>query len=207
LGVPLQKKRGKRPSAADPAATPALAAAPAELDVASLPLHPHEATPEMLAARESLPEKLAWHYNPWTDSKARGWKRPPAALAILLLCSGIAGWSLAVPRSFEAMAAWGALAFGLAILMCASLFLPVGYRLDRKGVTVTFLGAPSFRPWEHYRNFYVHDTGVHLTTMPEPSALDPFRGHFIQYGAKGRRSDVVGYLDAYIPRRRPETKS
>jgi hypothetical protein len=193
--MPLQKKRARRESGTAERDVP-----PGASLEAAQQLGPPEPSPEMLALRGALPARLEWSYNPWLDSRERGWRRPPVAMLVLLGCSAIAGYSLAVPRSLPAMFAWGGLAFVLAVLMCAALFLPVRYRLDKRGVLVTFMLAPSFRPWEHYRNFYVHDTGVHLTTMPQPSALDPFRGHFIQYGRGGQRREVVDYLSAYIAR-------
>ncbi|MDT9120716.1 hypothetical protein RSW84_25110, partial [Escherichia coli] len=82
--------------------------------------------------------------------------------------------------------------------MTASMFLPARYRLDAKGVTTWFLGLPSFRPWEHYRNFYAHDTGAHLTTMPRPSPLDPFRGHLLLFA--DNRAAVLAALKAGILR-------
>ncbi len=94
------------------------------------------------------------------------------------------------------MLAWGGVSLLLLLGFTAVIYLPVRYKLDSRGATVTFLGAPSFRPWEHYRNFYVHDTGVHLTTMPKPSGLDPFRGHFLQYS--GNREAVVSYIKAHL---------
>lgn len=94
------------------------------------------------------------------------------------------------------MLAWAGGSLLLLLGFTAVIYLPVRYKLDSRGATVTFLGAPSFRPWKHYRNFYVHDTGVHLTTMPKPSGLDPFRGHFVQYS--GNREAVVSYIKAHV---------
>jgi len=94
------------------------------------------------------------------------------------------------------MLAWSGLGFLLLFSFTAVIYLPVRYRLDAKGVTVYFLRTSSFRPWQHYRNFYVHGTGVHLTTMPKPSGLDPFRGHFVQYS--GNREAVVSYIKEHV---------
>jgi hypothetical protein len=103
----------------------------------------------------------------------------------------------AVSKSWwPSMLAWSGLGFLLLFSFTAVIYLPVRYKLDNNGVTVTFLGAASFRPWKHYRNFYVHGTGVHLTTMPKPSGLDPFRGHFLQYS--GNREAVVSYIKAHV---------
>lgn len=103
------------------------------------------------------------------------------------------------------MLGWAGVSFLLLFGMTATLFLPVRYKLDAKGVTVYFLGAPSHRSWEHYRNFYVHDTGVHLTTMPKPSGLDPFRGHYLQYS--GNKKEVVAYIKEHmVLRGQPEAR-
>lgn len=181
----LQQQREKAPPAAAPApAQPAAAAKP--------------------AAKAAPQPALSWSYNPWVDSRARGWKRPPVALALLLLCCLIAAWSLAERRVWQELLAWTSVGMAISMAMCAALFLPVQYRLDEKGVTVSFLLVPSFRPWEHYRNYYVHDTGVHLTTMPQPSPLDAFRGHFIQYGGgDGQREKIEPYLAAHIKKEAP----
>jgi len=90
--------------------------------------------------------------------------------------------------------------FGVVLLvgMTASIYLPVRYRLDDRGVTTFFLWVPTTRPWNHYRNYYVHDTGIHLTTMAEPSPLDAFRGHYIQYGQN--RDEVKAFVAARIER-------
>lgn len=91
---------------------------------------------------------------------------------------------------------WGLISLLLLLGMTASLYLPGRCKLDRRGVTTHFLGVPTFRPWQHYRNFYVHDNGIHLTTMPKPSALDPFRGHFVQFA--GNRDEVVAFVKAHM---------
>ncbi len=94
------------------------------------------------------------------------------------------------------MLGWGGISLVLLLVMTATLYLPIRYRLDEKGVTVFFLGAPNFRKWGHYRNFYQHDTGVHLTTMPTPSALDPFRGHYLRYS--NNRDEVAAFIKAHV---------
>jgi len=72
-----------------------------------------------------------------------------------------------------------------------SMLVPISYRFDADGVTVFFLGTRNFRRWEHYRNCYVHQNGVFLTSMPKPSGLDPFRGHFLLFA--GNREEVASY--------------
>jgi len=91
---------------------------------------------------------------------------------------------------------WAGISLALLLAMTATLYLPIRYRLDEKGVMVFFLGAPNFRRWSHYRNFYVHDTGIHLTTMPTPSALDPFRGHYLRFD--NNSEEVAAYIKAHI---------
>jgi hypothetical protein len=104
-----------------------------------------------------------------------------------------------VPNWWPQALGWGGFSFLALLGMTANLFLPVRYRLDDKGVTVYFpFGVPSFRDWAHYRNFYVHDTGVHLTTMPQPSALDPFRGHLLLFA--NNRDAVVEAVRRQIAR-------
>jgi hypothetical protein len=83
---------------------------------------------------------------------------------------------------------WVLLSLLFLLGMTFTLYLPAQYRLDKDGVNVRFAGTNSFRKWSHYRNYYFHDTGVHLTTMPRPSPLDPFRGHFLRYSGN---SDAV----------------
>ena len=95
---------------------------------------------------------------------------------------------------------WSGFSFLILVLGTLVIYLPVRYRLDDKAVTTFFLWVPTARPWGHYRNYYVHDTGVHLTTMPEPSALDPFRGHYLQFA--GNRDEVVAFIAGKI--KRPE---
>jgi hypothetical protein len=140
---------------------------------------------------------VQWAYNPWRER--RGWQHPAVALALLLAIAALAGWAFSHPAWWPGMLPWSLMAITVLLAMTASLFLPVRYRLDDQGVTVHFLGAPSFRPWEHYRNYYIHDTGVHLTTMPQPSALDPFRGHLLLYGG-GNKGAVVQIVKAHIVR-------
>jgi len=141
-------------------------------------------------------EKLAWTFNPWRDR--RGWRQPAVALLLLLAIAGLAGYSFTAPNWWPQALSWGGFSLLILVGMTANLFLPVSYRLDERGVTVRFLGVPSFRPWEHYRNYYVHDTGVHLTTMPQPSPLDPFRGHLLLFA--GNREEVSAMVRAHIPR-------
>ncbi|MDQ3024074.1 MAG: hypothetical protein M3R04_06795 [bacterium] len=139
---------------------------------------------------------LSWSFNPWRDRL--GWRHPAVALLLLLAVATIAGYAFSAPQWWPGMLAWGLLALAALLGMTANLFLPVRYRLDERGVTVHFLGVPNFRPWEHYRNYYVHDTGVHLTTMPTPSALDPFRGHLLLFNRN--REEVVAMVKAHIKR-------
>jgi hypothetical protein len=94
--------------------------------------------------------------------------------------------------------AWSGISLCFLLGMTLVLFTPVGYRLDERGVAVRFMGVSSFRPWEHYRNFYPHARVVHLTTMPRPSRLDPFRGHPLQFS--GNRDAVLEYLGEHIAR-------
>jgi len=138
---------------------------------------------------------LHWYYNPWRAK----WQRPAAALSISVAVAAIAGYTFTTPDWWPQALGWGGLSLLLLLGMTAVLYVPVGYRLDQRGVSVRFLGVPQFRPWDYYRNFYVHETGVHLTTMPQPSPLDPFRGHFLQYGAKGTkvtRDEIVAFIEA-----------
>jgi len=91
---------------------------------------------------------------------------------------------------------WSFISFVLLISLTAMIYLPVRYKLDARGITTYLAGVPTHRPWSHYRNFYVHDTGVHVTTMPEPSALDAFRGHYLQFAEN--RDEVVAFLEKYM---------
>ncbi len=93
-------------------------------------------------------------------------------------------------------AVWSAISLVFLLGMTLVIYTPVSYRLDARGVTVRFMGVNSFRPWEHYRNFYAHTRVVHLTTMPRPSRLDPFRGHPLQFA--GNRDAVLAFLETHI---------
>jgi hypothetical protein len=93
---------------------------------------------------------------------------------------------------------WSLVTILMILGMTAPLYLPAQYRLDDKGVTVRFAGVPSMRRWEHYRNFYPHKRIVHLTTLPRPSALDPFRGHSLCFD--GNRDEVLAFLTRHVQR-------
>ena len=150
----------------------------------------------------ALPESsLSWTFNPWRDR--RGWRHPAVALLLLLGVSCLAGYTFTQPNWWPQAIGWGGFSLLALLGMTANLFLPVSYLLDNRGVTVRFLGLPSFRPWGHYRNYYAHDTGVHLTTMPDPSPLDPFRGHLLLFARN--REDVMALVRAHIAR--PEKKT
>lgn len=142
---------------------------------------------------------LSWSYNPWRAN----WRRPAGALALELAVAALAGVSFSYPHVWPEALAWGGLGLLLLLGMTTTIFLPVTYRLDERGVTVRFIGTESFRAWSHYRNFYDHATGAHLTTMPRPSALDPFRGHYLLYS--GNRQEVVAVLRARI-KAEPQTE-
>lgn len=91
---------------------------------------------------------------------------------------------------------WSLISLLLLVGMTGMIYLPARYKLDEKGVTGYLFGVPTFRTWRHYRNFYMHENGVHLTTMPKPSPLDAFRGHFLQF--YGNRDEVVAYIEAHM---------
>lgn len=153
-------------------------------------------------------EALSWTASPWTAN----WRRPAAALALCVIVALIGGFAFTYPNySAEALSAaeqaardnwwvsmigWSGLSLLLLLGMTAAIYLPVRYTLDARGVTTRFLGVPTHRRWDHYRNFYVHDAGVHLTTMPQPSRLDPFRGHFLQFA--GNRGEVVAFIERHM---------
>lgn len=94
---------------------------------------------------------------------------------------------------------WGVFSAMLLLAMNASLYLPVRYELNEQGVRVEFMGVPSLRRWEHYRNYYAHERLVHLTTLPKPSALDPFRGHSLLFS--GNREEVLGFIGERVKKR------
>lgn len=151
---------------------------------------------------------LSWSVSPW----ATDWRRPAAALALCVFVALLGGFAFTYPNySAEGLSAaelaardnwwvsmvgWSFMGLLLMVGMTWTIYLPVHYRLDADGVTTRFLGIGQQRRWTHYRNFYVHDTGVHLTTMPQPSRLDAFRGHFLQYA--GNRSEVVAFIERHM---------
>ncbi|MEZ5337652.1 MAG: hypothetical protein R3F46_05250 [bacterium] len=95
---------------------------------------------------------------------------------------------------------WGLISLLLLLGMNASLYLPAAYELNEQGVKVSFMGLPSLRRWEHYRNYYAHERLVHLSTMPRPSALDPFRGHSLMFGPDNREA-VLGFIAVHVRKR------
>jgi hypothetical protein len=144
-----------------------------------------------------LPTILEWSFNPWRQD----WRRPVALLAICLLLAALAGWAFTAPHWWPQALGYGLISLALLLGMNALVVLPVRYRLDSTGVTVWFLGVPSTRAWEHYRNAYFHRNLVHLTTLPRPSALDPFRGHALQFdphSAQGRRAAVQPFIEQQL---------
>ena len=143
-------------------------------------------------------KQLAWTFNPWRAN----WRKPALALTIVLLVATLAGWSFTYPDWWPQALGWGTISLTFLLGATATLFLPVRYLLDSRGVSVYFLGVPSFRQWSHYRNYYMHDTGVHLTTMPKPSALDPFRGHYVQFSrdpsGQSNRALVAAFIEEHM---------
>jgi len=130
---------------------------------------------------------LTWGFNPWRRTPLRS----VCALIVNLLIVALVYFG-------DTAEAYAPLAFLLLFGMTLTLFVPVTYRLDENGVTVFFLGTRSFRPWNHYKNFYPHKEGVFLTSMPKPSPLDPFRGHFLRFSEN--RDEVLAYLKSHIIR-------
>lgn len=150
-----------------------------------------------MADAAGSPQVLAWTYNPWRADP----RRPALALLLELVVAALAGWSFSHPQWWPLALSWGGVSLALLLGMTATIFLPVSYKLDADGVTVYFLGAPSFRQWKHYRNYYAHRKGVYLTTLPQPSGLDPFRGHYLQYGAPGgpgTADNVAPFVKAHL---------
>lgn len=138
------------------------------------------------------PCRLQWTFNPWQ----RNWRRPAGALALILLIAAIAGFCFTYPGWWPSMIGWGGIGLLLMLGMTTTIYLPTHYQLDERGVEVRFLGTRSFRKWDHYRNFYAHDTGVHLTTMPQPSRLDPFRGHYLLFNEN--REEILAFIKAQM---------
>lgn len=132
-------------------------------------------------------DTLQWRHSPWSERPLKTW----ALLAVNLAVVAVVYFTFP-EKGFAGLAIL--LMFGMTL----SLLVPIRYEFNDKGVTVFFLGTRSFRPWAHYRNFYVHKDGVFLTSMKKPSSLDPFRGHFLYYG--GNRDEVVDYARRSIKR-------
>ncbi|MCD6282612.1 hypothetical protein J7J84_03265 [bacterium] len=130
---------------------------------------------------------IQWRYSPWSERPLKTW----ALLAVNLSVAAIVYFTFP-EKGFTVLAIL--LMFGMTL----SMLVPIRYEFNSKGVTVLFLGTRNFRPWPHYRNFYVHKDGIFLTSMKKPSGLDPFRGHFLYYG--GNRDRVVDYARRHIKR-------
>jgi hypothetical protein len=123
---------------------------------------------------------LRWRYDPWRARPGRTW----ALLAVNFAVAAVVYFTF--PEKVFVLLAL-VFMFGATL----SMLVPISYRFDADGVTVFFLGTRNFRRWEHYRNCYVHQNGVFLTSMPKPSGLDPFRGHFLLFA--GNREEVASY--------------
>ena len=132
-------------------------------------------------------QELDWQFDPWRERPAK------TGLLLLFNLAILAVVYLTFPEK-----GWTGLAAVLLFGATLSMLVPIRYRLDESGVTVHFLGIRSFRPWAHYRNFYSHGNGIFLTAMARPSALDPFRGHFIFFNRN--REQVVAYAGRHIRR-------
>lgn len=146
-----------------------------------------DAPDEPAAEYEHADESLEWTHHPWRAAPGR-------MVALIVLNLGITAIVyFAFPEK-----AFAVLALLVLFGSTMSIYLPIRYRFTPQGVTVFFLGVPSFRPWKHYRQAYVHAGGVFLTSMPRPSRLDPFRGHFLKYA--GNREAVISYVRRFIPK-------
>lgn len=146
-------------------------------------------------AQSAASGELSWHFNPWLAD----WRRPALALGLELLVAALAGYTFTTPDWWPQALGWGGISLALLLAMTTTIYLPVRYRLDQQGVTTYFIGTPTFRKWQHYRNFYAHEKLVHLTTMPKPSRLDPFRGHSLQFA--GNRAEVLAFIREHMPHR------
>ncbi len=116
------------------------------------------------------PEFIKWSFKPWKEHPLRALAVIIINLAITLLIYFLYRDLVMTDFAFLVM-------FGMTL----TIYIPVTYLLDDAGVTVIFLSVKSFRPWSHYKNCYFHENGVFLTSLPKPSRLDPFRGHFIRF--------------------------
>jgi len=170
-----------------------------------------------------LPVELTWSVNPWQVNWKRPAAALAVCVFVALLAGfsfNYPNYHQALPDLPDAQAeaaggaqsiasgtdeslrwvgqaiTWSMISLLLLLGMTSTIYLPVRYKLDERGVTGYFLGVPTFRDWRHYRNFYVHENGVHLTTMPKPSPLDAFRGHFLQF--YGNRDEVVAFIEAHM---------
>jgi hypothetical protein len=83
-------------------------------------------------------------------------------------------------------------------LFMARYFFPTRYTMSAEGLQIRFLGRTTTRRWYEFKNFYVHLTGAHLSPFPKPSALDPFRGHYLLFS--GNKEAVVSFLKRRIAR-------
>lgn len=130
-------------------------------------------------------EALQWQYNPWRARPARTWTLLGVNLAVAIVV-----YFTFPEKAFVLLAL--IFMFGATL----SMLVPISYRFEPEGVAVFFLGTRNFRRWEHYRNCYVHANGIFLTSMPRPSGLDPFRGHFLHFA--GNRDEVASYAKQRI---------
>ncbi len=143
-----------------------------------------------MEAGQAQLEPIIWRYQPWKEQPKK------TMLVFLIDCAVV----LLVYFCYYSDPALGLFVFVSALFMFGmtlSLLVPIGYKMDVKGVTVRFIGVPSFRLWQHYRNLYVHNNGIFLTSMRRPSGLDPFRGHFLLYG-NGNRELIISYAKRFI---------
>ncbi len=93
---------------------------------------------------------------------------------------------------------FGAIAFVLLVASVGGYFVPTRYVLDGRGVRVESFGRSKFRPWDEFRNLYVHRDGVFLSPFERPSRLDPFRGLFLRF--RGNAEEVRRFCERHVRR-------
>jgi hypothetical protein len=148
---------------------------------------------------EGAGKSLRWRIHPVVERPGQG--------VLLIGIIGLCSWVFWV---------WFGQFYGIFSLVVlglsmASFFLPTTYELDEEGIEIiSLLVVRHFRPWSEFRNFYVHDVGVHLSTFSKPSRLDAFRGNFIRF-TPSNREQVVAFLNEHIERQkrleRPEDEA
>ncbi len=145
---------------------------------------PSEPQPEV---PQEPPAPVRWRSWPAGERLAR-------ALAVvvgLLITVVVVGW-------LSGEAYLGLLAVAALVVALWRFFVPVVYELSGKGVDQRVLGRHRRIPWQAIRRWEVRSAGVLLLPHEDRSAMAPFRGLYLPWGA--HREEVLAQVRHYLER-------